>query len=442
MKQIFFFFNMAIFILFFALIWSVPLPPDSVLAEPAPYQLTHTTIQEPLSYSPILYWHKNTSAVAYEIEFFAQYPTNIKPDESSTEAVFHTTSIYTNYYNPPLSYFAAGLLGNEPLYWRVRALNLDLSPISPYSYLEPLYTSPNIPQTDAPIFANDSNDDVRNLLYPVYSWIRPSYAASFQVELFNTNPELDEQAVPIDIIATTASEIYDAKPRYGNEPFYWWVRAFDAAGNQLGKVSKVQSFYTSPSDSWPIAVFGDSISHGGGHISYGPEDSAFSWLSYLDFPALNLSQSGDTSQMMVERFDRDVLPFHPHYLLIMGGSNSLRAGIAAEDVIHDLDTIRQKCLQNDIRPILLTLPPINPQNIAKAFDEETADDWQDLFAEVNAYIRTQDYIDTAAPFGDARTILPTKYALDGLHPDPQGKELIAHAINEAWPKITSNDNSS
>ena len=32
---------------------------------------------------------------------------------------------------------------------------------------------------------------------------------------------------------------------------------------------------------------------------------------YLDFPTINLSCSGDTSETMVQRFDDDVLPFHP-----------------------------------------------------------------------------------------------------------------------------------
>ena len=78
------------------------------------------------------------------------------------------------------------------------------------------------------------------------------------------------------------------------------------------------------------------------------------------------------------------------------GSNSLRAGVSAEDVISDMKAVKAKCLANGILPVFLTLPPINPVNIQKAFDEPTADNWQDLFAEVNAYIRTQVHIDDAA----------------------------------------------
>ena len=31
--------------------------------------------------------------------------------------------------------------------------------------------------------------------------------------------------------------------------------------------------------------------------------------------------------------------------------------------------------------------------------------------------------------------LPVKYALDGLHPDANGKQLMAERINAAWPQV-------
>ena len=112
-----------------------------------------------------------------------------------------------------------------------------------------------------------------------------------------------------------------------------------------------------------VAIFGDSISHGGGSISYSPTDWDFSYASYLMFPTINLAQSGDTSAMGVERFDRDVLPFKPSYVIILIGSNSLRAGVPAGEVISDLQTLKEKCLSHGIKPVFLTIPPLNPENI-------------------------------------------------------------------------------
>ena len=121
--------------------------------------------------------------------------------------------------------------------------------------------------------------------------------------------------------------------------------------------------------------------------------------------------------MMVDRFDQDVTPFHIQYLLIMGGSNSLRAGVPAEDVIADLKTLQQKARERGIMPILLTFRPSIRPNIQKAFDEPTDENWQAAFAEVNRFIRTQPHIDVAAPFEAMGDELPTNLALDGIHGD-------------------------
>jgi len=188
-------------------------------------------------------------------------------------------------------------------------------------------------------------------------------------------------------------------------------------------------------DKWEVGVLGDSISHGGGHFSYGPADFEFSYLTYLDFPAINLSQSGDTAQMTRDRFERDVLPFRPRYLLIMTGSNSLRAGEDPQVVIDCLKEIQQKCLENDIAPILMTLPLINPDSIRHIFQEETVPDYASRFRKVNAFIRTQVHIDTAAAFSCPDDKLPVEYALDGLHPDANGKQMMAAVINAAWQQV-------
>ena len=90
----------------------------------------------------------------------------------------------------------------------------------------------------------------------------------------------------------------------GDKPFYWRVLALDGAGNPIGGYSDALPFELDPAaEQGVVAIFGDSISHGGGSISYSPTDWDFSYASYLMFPTINLAQSGDTSAMGVERFD-------------------------------------------------------------------------------------------------------------------------------------------
>ena len=52
--------------------------------------------------------------------------------------------------------------------------------------------------------------------------------------------------------------------------FYWRVRGLDDEGNPVGVYSDAQIFKNEPQDNWKIAIFGDSISHGGGHLSFWP----------------------------------------------------------------------------------------------------------------------------------------------------------------------------
>ena len=71
----------------------------------------------------------------------------------------------------------------------------------------------------------------------------------------------------------------------------------------------------------------------------------------------------------------------------MIGTNSLRGGTPAAEVIRDLRVLSDKCTANSIRPIFLTLPPINPAAIKRVFGEPSSPDWQKNLAEVNSFIR-------------------------------------------------------
>lgn len=115
----------------------------------------------------------------------------------------------------------------------------------------------------------------------------------------------------------------------------------DENGNPLGIWSLPEKVRTNPEEHFEVGIFGDSITQGGGHLYHSPADMAYSYVTYLDFPAVNMGRSGDTTEMMEDRFDRDVLPFHVKYLLIMGGINDLRMGADPQKVIGHLEAIRK-----------------------------------------------------------------------------------------------------
>ena len=147
-----------------------------------------------------------------------------------------------------------------------------------------------------------------------------------------------------------------------------------------------------------------------------------------------MSRSNDKTDDLLRRFDADVLPFHVRYLLIMGGTNNLRCGGTAEEVISDLEALQEKCRANDIKPVLLTIPPIAPDRIWKYYHQPTAENWKAVFDKVNGWIRSQSHIDTAATFAMYED-LPENFAADGLHPDKEAKEKMGKIINEKFPEI-------
>lgn len=383
-----------------------------------------------------LTWPQNLNAVRSEVEIFKEIPKDLRADAPIANAIYRNTQVYTN----SLMLDMRQLQAEKPLFYRVRAYDLDGHPIGPYSQPADVESALFKTERNAPI-PHDSygkgNGSV--LLYPVYAYTGNPNAASYEIEVTSKYPENLHGFSPsvhrIYAAKTELTDLYDDAPRTGT--YYWRVRGMDSAGKPVGEWSLPQEI-KNPVKHWKVAVYGDSISHGGGHLSFGPADLAYSYESYLDFPSINLSQSGDTSEAMVMRFEKDVLPFSPEYLLILGGTNSLRAGVPAADVISDLKEIQRKCREHGITPILMTLPPINPENIQKAFNEPTYEGWKASFDEVNAFIRGEVHIDTAAPFEEMEE-LPTWLALDGIHGDWNMKRMMAEVINLEFPKVVAGD---
>ncbi len=366
-----------------------------------------------------LSWQPDYGAVKYDVTFSRR-------DQGKMEGTWKTTAYMSDMLLPESGQFK----DLQELYWQEKPLDFDGYPIGMESGPRPLESSVTPVSRNAPLPRLDrSGERGGALLYPVYSYIGNPGASSYEIEVLSAYPENTEGTAHSmyhigggDFLYT---DFYDDTPRFGT--WYWRVRGKDEEGNPVGQWSLPQKRQFS-TEGYTIGLFGDSITHGGGRMSYGPNDLEYSYGHYLDFDTINLGDSGNTSHDMVERFDRDVLPFHLKYLLILGGSNSLRGGVPAEEVIEDLKEIQQKCRNHDIIPILLTLPPINPESIEKVFHEPTAEGWEEAFRKVNDFIRTQPHIDTASAF-PYENVMPADLALDGLHGDVEAKKRIAAVIN-------------
>lgn len=324
------------------------------------------------------------------------------------------------------------LLSGDETY-TVQPFDFDGNPISKKSVEKNLKRESQEISKNAPLPRKDrSSEQGGALLYPVYSFLGNPGAHSYEVEVWDGVPE---ESNKLWSTITTLTDLYDESPRIGT--YYWRVRGLDKEGNPVGEWSEAQKRNLS-TEGYEVGIFGDSISHGGGRMSYSPNDLEYSYAHYLNIPVVNLSESGDTSLSMEERFERDVLPFHVKTLLIMGGSNSLRGGASAEEVVDELETIRQLAIANGIQPILLTLPPINPSSIDKVFHEPTAIGWQLSFWKVNRYIKSVPHIDIGPAYRNL-FYMPVSMALDGLHGDQEVKKRMGELINKEIKPYLSRD---
>ncbi|MBQ4494290.1 MAG: SGNH/GDSL hydrolase family protein, partial [Selenomonadaceae bacterium] len=266
-------------------------------------------------------------------------------------------------------------------------------------------------------------------IYHVFDWIPLNEAAKYEVELATT----PEGEAAWRMISDDVASCYDEYGRPYAGAYYWRVRALDANNQPIGTWSKTEKFivddYTKGVD---VAVLGDSISHGGGAVSYSPRALQYSYETFIDFPVVNLSKSGDTSRTTLERFNQDVVPLKPKNLIISTGANCLRdATISAEDVIADMAGINNLCRQNNIRPIFLTLMPINPTNLQNAFHTPTDPNWKMKLQQINDYIKRQEFfIDIEPYFYDAQGTMDYSLSVDGIHPDIRGKMLIGELISK------------
>jgi lysophospholipase L1-like esterase len=404
-------------------------------AKPLPNSI-HSRVK-PASFHPMLTWEPVQGGVYYEFELTDSPPENPNGISPSIHQVFSTRQIYTNGYNLNLY----EIYGSH-FYWRVRALDYDGNPLGVFSDATEIFVNRSLNEPFKPLLISTlSSGDKPVPLYPVYSWIPISDFNNYEVELTSHPPESPNNTTPsryrIWSKRVTGFDCYDDLPRIKQGTYYWRVRGIDETGKTVGVYSDAQPVTIDLSRETYAATFGDSITHGGGAVSYAPSDSEYDYQTYLKFPVVNLGKSGDTAGDTLARFEADVLPFRPKYLIILTGSNSLRADYSEEQVISELKGIGDKCTAHGIRPIYLTLPPINPASIYKVFQEETAPDWRDKFDKVNEFIRAQPYhIDIEPYFNDTLRQMPDRYAIDGLHPDIPGKKLMARIVNENWERVT------
>jgi hypothetical protein len=171
--------------------------------------------------TPDFRWNSVLNADSYEIQVSAN--TTFNPVEQSGKVVNNGLT-----YTPP-----SGLINQGKYYWRVRAVNAKGEP-GAWSAMWPfmLDTLPPSP----PVLALPLENDVLPPGMPVFSWIPPAGAALYQFE-YDDNSDFSSPAyispdgtiAGLPAISATSFKPPSMTPAV---PYYWRVRASDAAGNR------------------------------------------------------------------------------------------------------------------------------------------------------------------------------------------------------------------
>lgn len=163
--------------------------------------------------------------------------------------------------------------------------------------------------------------------------------------------------------------------------------------------------------------------------------------TWADFPNhnihyLNSGISGNTTKQLLDRFNEDVLAYHPDYVFIMIGVNDVwrhfdgnkfnTTLIYPEESASNMETMIQKTLATGACPVI-----ISPYFL----DRNHEDPMRKMVDEINVYYKKLaekyniGYIDVQTAF-DAYLENASSYILssDRVHPSSVGITFLAHAI--------------
>lgn len=259
-------------------------------------------------------------------------------------------------------------------------------------------------------------------LYPTYSWEPLPNTEFYLVQVLNERGEVLRQLLNTESL----NRVTDWQPFNEVGKFYWRVCVIDKNKKPLSDFSEPKLIeVTAPVT---FAALGDSITHGGANFIPSSQLSC-QWETYCQYRIKNIGRSGDTTAQMIERFERDVLPFKPGVLIIMGGVNDIRIGLTADEVIKNLETLREMCKANDIFPVFCTITPMNDEIMTRR-GIPFAKTWKVEYKKINAWILENGGVNVNERLIDPEENLREEITPDGLHPDLRGKMFIGQAIEK------------
>ena len=322
----------------------------------------------------------------------------------------------------------------KDFYWKVCPLSFEGTAIGHFSKPQSILEQEIDPKKPLPTTEYEKMDYFP--LYPAFSWVPAQGAKLHEVQVIRHRAEGD---VVVRKLYGGEYDVYDEAGYTVPGDYAWRVRSLRQDGRAASEWSEPSGFrVTAPVK---VAALGDSITHGGGAMVVPLSQTMYNWETYSPVAVKNLGYSGNTTGDMLERFEKDVLPFQPKILVIMGGVNDCRGYVPGWDTVMNLALIQKKCIAYGIIPVFASVTPINPEIIAlRGVLEMPREDWQVHQEYVNEWIMRQEHhVDVHTVLSDSLGRLEAAYTSDGLHPDMEAKKYIGETIGayllSAFPDI-------
>lgn len=148
--------------------------------------------------------------------------------------------------------------------------------------------------------------------------------------------------------------------------------------------------------------------------------------------------SGQVSSQMLVRFRRDVIDLKPRAVVILSGTNDIAQNngfITLENTLGNIISMVELAKANNIKVILCSVLPAFEFGWRKEL--KPADDVVALNRMIKKYADANKipYLDYHTAMKDERNGLPEKYAKDGIHPTPEGYDLMEKLVKAEINKL-------
>jgi len=154
---------------------------------------------------------------------------------------------------------------------------------------------------------------------------------------------------------------------------------------------------------------------------------------------VNKGVNGDSTDGMLERFDRSVAREEPDYVILWAGINDLYAGASPEHLTGNIAELTERTRLMGAAPIVCAVTPV-----------EGSPHFNERIRTLNALIREHceaeelPYVDLYTATANPEQRLDPRYSDDGVHLSQEGYKVVAHtiyheAVKEILEKLAAQD---